>query len=135
MDPIFSSIAAVLFVFGVCFVVIAFLAEILLPSSLAKRKRKGSRSMVNEYRPGKKVLSRAEYSKEVEGPHRTQEQSSRFSTDELLRHCGFSIHSRPREGEPIWRYKTGELFTQAEAIYFCDSDTSPRDLEREYPCE
>lgn len=55
----------------------------------------------------------------AEGRH---ESSAGFSRDDgpdlrldgRLRAAGFSIHSRPREGPPIWA-RDGELFTQDEA--------------------
>lgn len=36
--------------------------------------------------------------------------------DDRLRAAGFSIHSRPERGEPIWRNSDGTLLTQTEAL-------------------
>jgi hypothetical protein len=48
-------------------------------------------------------------------PLPTVDRTERFAEDALLRRNGFSIYSRPREGEPLW-IKAGVLFTHSEVL-------------------
>lgn len=39
----------------------------------------------------------------------------RFQTDKLIRQQGYTIHSRPRKGEPLW-VKDGVVQAQSEIL-------------------
>ena len=47
--------------------------------------------------------------------HTSQDESDRHSLDQLIRSHGFSIHSRPAAGEPVWS-KRGRLFDQLDIL-------------------
>lgn len=51
--------------------------------------------------------------------HPSQDNSSRFERDQLLRLHGFKIHTRPNNAEPIW-VNRGILFQQSVALRCID---------------
>ena len=53
--------------------------------------------------------------------HPSQDRSSRYSIDALLREYGFRIHARPHNKTPVWRYE-GEVYTQEQALSHLDPD-------------
>ena len=65
-------------------------------------------------KPSKKETPREE-------DHPSQDKSSRFPIDYLLRRYNFKIYSRPRDKEELWE-KNGCIFTQREALSTIDED-------------
>jgi hypothetical protein len=47
--------------------------------------------------------------------HPSQDETTRFPLDQLLRQRGFQIHRRRQNSEPVWLLK-GIVFKQSEAI-------------------
>lgn len=53
---------------------------------------------------------------EAEGlGHAWADSTCRFPDDKQLRNHGFTIHSRPAKGEPLW-IKSGVVFKESEAL-------------------
>lgn len=55
-------------------------------------------------------------------------------TDAEIRAAGYTIHARPKDGEPVWRRKeTGELFRQSHLLFLLTGSVDgepPRRSER-----
>jgi hypothetical protein len=52
-------------------------------------------------------------------PHRSQERRPGNSIDASLRAAGYSIHSRPKGTQPLWRSRDGVVLTQEQALQTC----------------
>ncbi len=56
---------------------------------------------------------------QLDYPHPTINNASKFAIDDLLRSKDFIIHSRPKDGEPLWA-RCGRIYTQSEALHLFD---------------
>lgn len=58
------------------------------------------------------------YEADSESPsisHPSEDTTSRFPMDQLLRRHGFTIHSRKNDTHPLWR-RNGKIYTERKAL-------------------
>lgn len=53
----------------------------------------------------------------------TSDTTNRCATDTELREHGFTIHSRPERGEPVWK-KNGVLYPQSRAQQWVETEVA-----------
>jgi hypothetical protein len=70
-------------------------------------------------------------------PHPSEDTTTRFSKDRLIRNRGWVIHSRPKHGQNIWKSLDGTLLPESEVV-----KSIPKDLLQDaeyaedlYECE
>ena len=51
--------------------------------------------------------------------HPSQDETPRFTDDQRLRKYGFAIHSRPKDGVPLWTYGR-DIYDELEALDLVD---------------